>query len=105
MISAANSEKIKADGGGITPILQSYGDTWTSQLFVLGDFANVTAQNPDWATQYTDNDPKAKYVEEPAYAGFANQAEAFQKGLFNEDFASMTNAQAMDALANGTGAQ
>ncbi|WP_345800594.1 ABC transporter substrate-binding protein [Microbacterium sp. AZCO] len=101
----ANSEKIKSDGGGIAPILQSFGDTWTSQLFVLGDFANVTAQNPDWAKEYTANDPKAKYVEEPAYEGFAHGAEVFEKGLLNEDFASMTNAQAMDALANGKGAQ
>jgi raffinose/stachyose/melibiose transport system substrate-binding protein len=29
----------------------------------------------------------------------------FEKSLMNEDFASMTNAQAMDALANGQGAQ
>jgi raffinose/stachyose/melibiose transport system substrate-binding protein len=101
----ANSEKIKSDGGGITPILQSYGDTWTSQLFVLGDFANVTAQDPEWAEQYTANDPSAKYVEEPAFAGFANQQEAFEKGLFNEDYPSMTNVQALNALATGAGAQ
>ncbi|MBW9094359.1 carbohydrate ABC transporter substrate-binding protein [Microbacterium jejuense] len=101
----ANSEKIKAEGGGVTPILQSFGDTWTSQLFVLGDFANVSAVNPDWAEEYTANDPKAKYVEEPAFAGFAHGAEVFEKGLLNEDFASMTNAQAMDALATGAGAQ
>ena len=31
----ANNEKIKADGK-VTPVLQTYGDTWTSQLFVLG---------------------------------------------------------------------
>ncbi|MFF9563250.1 ABC transporter substrate-binding protein [Leifsonia sp. NPDC014704] len=43
----SNSEKIKA--AGIAPIIQSYGDTWTSQLFVLGDFANVSAQDPNWA--------------------------------------------------------
>jgi len=101
----ANSEKIKAEGNGVAPILQSYGDTWTSQLFVLGDFANVTAQDPEWAEQYTANDPNAKYVDEPAFAGFANQQEAFDKGLFNEDFPSMTNAQAMEALATGAGAQ
>ncbi|MET0859864.1 MAG: ABC transporter substrate-binding protein [Microbacterium sp.] len=101
----ANSEKIKSDGGGVAPILQSFGDTWTSQLFVLGDFANVSAVNPDWAEEYTANDPSAKYVEEPALAGFTHGAEVFEKGLLNEDFASMTNAQAMNALAEGTGAQ
>ncbi len=44
----SNSEKIK--DAGIAPIIQTYGDTWTSQLFVLGDFANITAQQADWAT-------------------------------------------------------
>lgn len=101
----ANSEKIKSDGGGITPILQSFGDTWTSQLFVLGDFANVSAQDPQWADQYTANDPNAKYTKEPAFAGFDHGAQAFKKGLLNKDFSSMTNVQAMDALANGTAAQ
>ncbi|MFT3797459.1 ABC transporter substrate-binding protein [Microbacterium sp.] len=99
----ANSETIKEKGNGVAPILQSYGDTWTSQLFVLGDFANVAKQDPDWAEKYTANE--AKYVDEPAFRGFSNTAEVFEKGLLNEDFASMTNAQAMDALANGTGAQ
>ncbi|WP_448256349.1 ABC transporter substrate-binding protein [Microbacterium aurum] len=97
----ANSEKIKS--AGITPVLQSYGDTWTSQLLVLGDFANVSAADPDWAEKYTAN--KAKYVDEPAFAGFRHTADPKAKGLINEDFASMTNAQAMDALAAGTGAQ
>ena len=44
----ANNDKIKADGK-VDPIQQTYGDTWTSQLFVLGDFANVAAQDPEWA--------------------------------------------------------
>src|SRR4051812_24979798 len=40
----SNSEKIKA--AGIAPIVQTYQDTWTSQLLVLGDFHNVTAAEP-----------------------------------------------------------
>ena len=40
----ANSEKIKA-AGKAAPIIQTYGDTWTSQLWVLADFYNVLAQN------------------------------------------------------------
>ena len=40
----ANNAKIKAEG--IDPVLQSYQDTWTSQLFVLGDFHNVAAAGP-----------------------------------------------------------
>jgi raffinose/stachyose/melibiose transport system substrate-binding protein len=98
----STAEKIKASGGGITPILQSFGDTWTSQLFVLGDFANVAKQDPNWADDYTHN--KAKYVDAPAFASFEHTAEVHDKGLTNKDFASMTNAQAMDALATGKAA-
>ena len=58
----ANNATIKA--AGIDPVIQTYGDTWTSQLFVLADFANVTSAQPDWAAKYTAN--QAKYVDEPA---------------------------------------
>jgi raffinose/stachyose/melibiose transport system substrate-binding protein len=100
VISAA--EKIKQSDPNVAPILQSFGDTWTSQLFVLGDFANVAKQDPNWAADYTAN--KAKYVDPPAFASFEHTAEVHAKGLTNKDFASMTNTQAMDALATGKGA-
>ena len=35
----ANNEKIKA--AGKVAVIQTFGDTWTSQLFVLGDYYNV----------------------------------------------------------------
>ena len=54
----ANNEKIKA--AGKAPVIQTFGDTWTSQLFVLGDFYNVQAAVPDFAADYTAN--KAKYA-------------------------------------------
>ncbi len=97
----SNSEKIKA--AGITPVLVSYGDTWTSQLFVLADFANVSAQDPQWADQYTAN--KDKYVNPPALAGFTHTQEIFDKGLMNKDYASLTNVNALKELATGAGAQ
>lgn len=97
----ANSETIKS--AGITPIIQTYGDTWTSQLFVLGDFGNVSAQDPDWADEYTKN--KAKYADAPASAGFEHLQEVHDKNLVNEDYASATNAAGMKMLASGEGAQ
>ena len=97
----SNSQKIKA--AGITPVLVSYGDTWTSQLFVLADFANVSAQQPDWATKYTKN--KEKYSNPPALAGFQNTQEIFQDKLMNNDYASLTNVNALKELATGQGAQ
>jgi raffinose/stachyose/melibiose transport system substrate-binding protein len=98
----SNSEAIKA-AGTAAPIVQTYGDTWTSQLFVLGDFNNVLADDPDWAQKYTDNE--AKYVDEPALAGFEHLQEAFEKDLYNEDFASATYADGVSMVATGAGAQ
>lgn len=97
---AANNEKIKA--AGIAPVIQTYGDTWTSQLFVLGDFGNVLAQDPDWAEEYTVG--QRKYVDEPALAGFANQQEGFEKGWWNEDFASALFDDGARMVSSGEGA-
>ena len=97
-----NSEAIKA-AGTAAPIVQTYGDTWTSQLFVLGDFNNVLADDPDWAEKYTSNE--AKYVDQPALAGFEHLQEAFEKGLYNEDFASATYNDGVSMVATGEGAQ
>ncbi|MCI1017136.1 extracellular solute-binding protein [Microbacterium sp. C5A9] len=97
---AANNETIKA--AGIAPVIQTYGDTWTSQLFILGDFGNVLAQDADWAEGYTSGD--RKYVDEPALAGFANQQEGFEKGWWNEDFASALYDDGARMVATGEGA-
>ncbi|GAB3794313.1 sugar-binding protein MsmE [Humibacter antri] len=101
----ANSKKIQSSDPSVAPILQSYGDTWTSQLLVLGDFANINKQDPSWAKNYTNNTGNAKYVNPPAFEGFQHTSEIVADGLVNKDYASMTNAQAMDALATGKGAQ
>ena len=98
----ANSEAIK-EAGVAAPIVQTYGDTWTSQLFVLGDFNNVLAENPDWAEEYTNNE--AKYVDQPALAGFEHLQEAFEKGLLNEDFPTALYADGVSMVATGAGAQ
>ena len=97
---AANNEAIKA--AGIVPVIQTYGDTWTSQLFVLGDFGNVLAQDPDWAEEYTAGN--RKYVDEPALAGFANQQAGFDAGWWNEDYASALYDDGARMVATGEGA-
>jgi raffinose/stachyose/melibiose transport system substrate-binding protein len=97
----ANNAKIKA--AGIDPVIQTYGDTWTSQLFVLADFANVTAVQPDWAEKHTAN--QAKYVDEPALKGFQRLEEVAKAGYLNKDFASAKQAQGLNKLVKGTGAQ
>ena len=73
----ANNEKIKA--AGIAPVIATYGDTWTSQLFVLADYYNVEQADPTFAADYTAN--KAKYATTPAaMAGFNYLQEGFEKG-------------------------
>jgi raffinose/stachyose/melibiose transport system substrate-binding protein len=98
----ANSQKIR-DAGTAAPIVQTYGDPWTSQLWILGDFFNVLAQDPEWAQQYTDN--QVKYSDQPAFQGWANLEAVGQSGLFNEDFGSATYDDGVKMVAEGTGAQ
>ena len=98
---AANNEKIKA--AGIAPVIATYGDTWTAQLFVLADYYNVQAANPGFAEDYTAN--KAKYATTPAaMAGFRYLQEGFEKGWYQKDFATAKFDQGLVLLANGEGA-
>ncbi|MDC4233429.1 ABC transporter substrate-binding protein [Actinomyces sp. B33] len=96
----ANNQKIK--DAGITPVIQTYSDTWTSQLPVLGDAYNVLAADPQWADKYTGN--KAKYVDPPAFAGFQHMEDVFTAGYMNDDYASATYDDGVKMLAEGTGA-
>ncbi len=98
----ANSAKIKA--AGIDPVIQTFKDTWTSQLFVLGDFHNVSAAEPDFADRYTKG--QAKYATDPAaIKGFQRQQEVHDAGYLNKDFASTKLQDGLKKLANGQGAQ
>lgn len=97
----ANNEKIKA--AGIAPVIASWADTWTSQLFVLADYYNVQQAHPNFAADYTAN--KAKYASTPeAMAGFAYLKEGFDKGWWQQDFATTKFEQALKLLADGAGA-
>ncbi|MFI2363983.1 extracellular solute-binding protein [Promicromonospora sp. NPDC019610] len=98
----ANNATIAAEGDGVAPVIQTYGETWTSQLFVLGDFANVTAVDPEWADQYTAH--QRSYAEEPALLGFQHQQEVAEAGYFNEDFPSATFPDGARMVAEGEGA-
>jgi raffinose/stachyose/melibiose transport system substrate-binding protein len=96
----ANNAKIKA--AGKTAVIGTYSDTWTTQLLVLGDFRNVQMANPNWAADYTAN--KAKYVDEPALAGFTHLQEVYEAGYMNKNFASAKLDDGIKLLANGDGA-
>ena len=97
----ANNEKIKA--AGKVPVIQTFGDTWTSQLFILGDFFNVQAAVPSFAADYTAN--KAKYASTPAaMKGFEHGEEVFKAGYLNEDFAAAKFDDGIRMVATGEGA-
>lgn len=96
----ANNEVIAE--AGIDPVIQTYGSSYTSQLWVLADFANVLAVDPDWAKEYTANN--RSYTEPPAFSGFKYLEEAAEADIFNENFASATDADGARMLAEGEGA-
>ena len=98
----ANNKKIK-DAGGVDPVEQTYGETWTSQLFVLGDYANVEAKVPTFAADYTAN--KAKYANTPAaLTGFQHIEAIRDAGYLNKDFASAKLNDGIKAVATGSAA-
>jgi raffinose/stachyose/melibiose transport system substrate-binding protein len=96
-----NNAAIKA--AGIPPVIQTYKDTWSSQLFVLADFHNVSAADPGFAERYTAN--KAKYASTPAaLKGFQRLEEVFKAGYLNKDFASAKFEDGLRMVAKGEGA-
>jgi raffinose/stachyose/melibiose transport system substrate-binding protein len=98
----ANNAKIKA-AGKVAPVIQTYQETWTSQLFILGDFHNVSAADPSFADKYTKN--QVKYATSPAaLAGFTHLQEVHDAGYLNKDFASAKYEDGQRMIALGEGA-
>jgi len=98
---AANNEVI-AEAGYI-PVAGTFSDTWTAQLFVLGDYYNVEQAVPGFAEMYTNNE--AKYATTAAaLAGFEHLEQGFELGWWQEDAATTTYADGLDMLATGQAA-
>ena len=98
----ANNQAI-LDSGIAVPVIQSYRDTWTSQLLVLGDFYNVQAEMPGFAEAYTRN--QAKFATTPAaLKGFERLEAVHAAGYLNPDFGAAGYTDALRMLANGEGA-
>lgn len=97
----ANNEKIKA--AGITPVIGTFKDTWTSQIVVLADFYNVQVQVPTFAEDYTVH--KATNAGTPAVLrSFEKLQELNDKDFFNKDKLATTYDAGMKMLAEGKGA-
>jgi raffinose/stachyose/melibiose transport system substrate-binding protein len=89
---------------GVTPVGATYGETWTSQLFVLADYYNVAQEVPDFAERYTANE--AHYADTPAaLRSFERLQEGFESDWWNEDYGSAVYADGVRMLAEGEVAQ
>lgn len=97
----ANNEKVKA--AGLTAVISTFKDAWTSQLFVLADYHNVRTAVPNFAQDFTAG--RAKFASTPAaVAGFQHLAEVHAKGYVNRGFGSATEDQGQKMLIEGKGA-
>lgn len=88
---------------GVAPVLATFGDTWTSQLFVLADYYNVEKAVPGFADAYTAN--KAKYATTPAaMAGFQYLQQGYELGWWQQDYATTRFEPGLAILAEGKAA-
>jgi raffinose/stachyose/melibiose transport system substrate-binding protein len=95
-----NNAKIKA--AGVAPVIQTYQDTWTSQVIMLADYHNVATVQPDFADKYTNN--QAKYASTPvALRSFQKLQDVHDAGYQNKDFASTKLENGLKMVADGTG--
>ncbi|MBI3429277.1 MAG: carbohydrate ABC transporter substrate-binding protein [Actinobacteria bacterium] len=84
---------------GITPVIATYKDTWTAQLFVLSDFFNVQAAFPNFAAVYTAN--RTTIADTPAaMVGFQHLEDVYKAGYINKDFATANPFVAADLAKN-----
>lgn len=92
----ANCEVAKQ--AGITPMVGSYKDDWSSQIILLADYYNVAQADSEFYSNFENN--KAKYATTPA-ALRSWQKLADSKNLMNEDYLATTCDVACDMLAKG----
>jgi raffinose/stachyose/melibiose transport system substrate-binding protein len=95
-----NNKKIKA--AGITAMIGTYKDSWTSQLIVLADYYNVQAGAPNFAADYTAN--KAKYATTPSALRSFEKIQEAGKEYMNKDYLATTFDAGLKMLAEGKGA-
>jgi raffinose/stachyose/melibiose transport system substrate-binding protein len=98
----ANNAKIKA-AGTAAPVAQTYQETWTAQLFVLGDYHNVQQSEPNFAEDYTAGDTGYS-SNEVADDGFEHLQEVHAAGYLNKDFASSDYNDGIRMIAKGEAA-
>ncbi len=97
----ANNVKIKK--AGLTPVIGSFKDSWTAQLYVLADHFNVAKAMPGFEEKFTAN--KVVLAKNKAtLAGFKYIEDTRKAGFYNRDAAATTFNKALEYLAMGKGA-
>jgi len=95
----SNNQRIQA--AGKTAVIAALRDTWTSQLYLLGDNYNVLKAMPNWPVEYTAG--RAKVATTPAaLRGFEKTADV--RPFLNADALATTFDQALRMLVMGEGA-
>ncbi len=97
----ANNETLKA--AGIPPVIATFGDTWTSQLFVLADYCNIAEEAPEFAEAYTANQTKIATTP-AAVRSFGYLQQGFEDGWWQENFATTTFDQGLKMITGGEAA-
>jgi raffinose/stachyose/melibiose transport system substrate-binding protein len=91
----------KIQAAGITPIIGSYKDAWTSQLIFLADEYNVLHAAPNFPEEFTKG--TAKYA--TTKAGLRSWEKLYQSNKYlNKDYLATTYDNALEMLTNGEGA-
>lgn len=96
----ANNKKIKK--AGLIPVIGSFKDSWTAQLYVLADHFNVAKAMPGFEEKFTAN--KIVLAKNKAtLAGFKYIEDTRKAGFYNRDAAAVTFNKALEYLALGKG--
>ncbi|QTG16976.1 carbohydrate ABC transporter substrate-binding protein (plasmid) [Agrobacterium tumefaciens] len=97
----ANNQKVKA--AGKVGVVQTYKDSWSSQILLLSDYYNLQANDPNFPEEYTAN--KAKYATTPAaLKGFERLKDIHDAGVLNEDFGAASYDDGLNMLADAEAA-
>lgn len=95
----ANCEVI--DEAGITAVLGTFGDAWTSQMIFLGDNYNVVSEMPDFPEKFEAGE--AKYATTPIALRSFEKMDDVRK-FYNDDYMATTYDDGCDIMANGEAA-
>ncbi|TGG93503.1 extracellular solute-binding protein [Natronospirillum operosum] len=88
---------------GYAPVIGTFRDTWTSQLFVLADYFNVMQEDPDFHAEFTAGN-RTFAESTPALRSFERMQSVHEAGYFNTNYDSAGYEDGLRMLVEGEGA-